>query len=150
MQGKGIEQIQAGDRAEMTRAFGDEDVALFAGLSGDRNPAHLDEGYAAATPFGSRIVHGMLVASLFSALLGTQLPGLGTIYTGQTLKFVRPVYLNDPVTASVTVRELKPEKNRVVFDCLAVNSGGEPVLVGEAVVMPPRGSGEMNGKEAGV
>ncbi|MCK7485107.1 MAG: MaoC family dehydratase [Bacillus subtilis] len=90
--------------------------------------------------FRSRIVHGFLVGSLFSAILGTTLPGLGTIYTGQTLKFTKPVYFNDTITASVSVKDIIVEKNRVVFDCVAVNQRGETVILGEATVMPPKQS----------
>ncbi|NLD52398.1 MAG: MaoC family dehydratase, partial [Clostridiales bacterium] len=104
----------------------------------DNNPAHLDEAYAQTTMFKTRIVHGMLVASLFSALLGTKLPGLGTIYTGQTLKFTKPVHFGEQLTASITVKEVLVEKNRVILDCLIVNPDGDPVVVGEATVMPPK------------
>ncbi len=138
MTGKTVQEIQVGDRAELTHAFTEADVASFAQVSGDKNPAHLDEAYAQTTMFKTRIVHGMLVASLFSALLGTQLPGLGTIYTGQTLKFTKPVHLGEQLTASITVKEVITEKNRVILDCLVVNPAGEPVVVGEATVMPPR------------
>ncbi len=138
MQGKTIQQMQVGDRAEVTRAFGAEDVALFAQVSGDHNLAHLDEAYAKGTMFKTRIVHGMLVSSLFSALLGTQLPGLGTIYTGQTLRFTKPVRLDVPITASVTVKEVLVEKNRVILNCQAVDPKGDTVVLGEATVMPPR------------
>ncbi len=132
-----ISRIRAGDQAKLERVFTTEDIDLFARVTGDRNPAHIQEEYAKTTMFGTRIVHGMLVASLFSALLGTELPGLGSIYTGQTLKFLRPVRPGDRITASVTVREVLHEKNRVVFDCVALNQDGEKVLVGEAVILPP-------------
>ncbi|NLW20549.1 MAG: MaoC family dehydratase, partial [Clostridiales bacterium] len=89
------------------------------------------------TIFKTRIAHGMLVSALFSALLGTRLPGLGTIYTGQTLQFRRPVYLDELITATITVKEVLLEKNRVLFDCQAVNEKGETVLLGEATVLPP-------------
>ena len=138
MIGKTVQEIQVGDRAELTRAFTEADVINFAKVSGDNNPAHLDEAYAQTTMFKTRIVHGMLVASLFSALLGTQLPGLGTIYTGQTLKFTKPVHFDEQLTASITVKEVLVEKNRVILDCLVANPAGEPVVVGEATVMPPK------------
>ncbi len=133
-----IEEMRIGDSASLTRRFTEADVAGFAAVSGDCNPAHMDEAYARTTMFKTRIVHGMLVGSLFSAILGTDLPGLGSIYTHQTLKFTKPVYLNDEITATVTVRELVLEKNRVIFDCLAVNQNGETVIVGEATIMPPK------------
>lgn len=138
MQGKTIHKMQVGDRAEVTRAFTEADVQAFAQVSGDHNPAHLDEAYAQGTMFKTRIVHGMLVSSLFSALLGTQLPGLGTIYTGQTLRFTKPVYFDVPITASITVKEVLTEKNRVIFNCQAVDPQGDTVVLGEATVMPPR------------
>ena len=140
MTGKTIQQLQVGDKAELRKTFVEEDVAEFARVSGDSNPAHMDENYAKTTQFKTRIVHGMLAGSLFSALLGTDLPGVGTIYTGQTLKFTRPVHFGDEITASVTVKELNTERNRAVFDCLAVNPQGEPVIIGEATVMPPKAS----------
>ena len=140
MTGKTIQQLQVGDKAELRKTFVEEDVAEFARVSGDSNPAHMDENYAKTTHFKTRIVHGMLAGSLFSALLGTDLPGVGTIYTGQTLKFTRPVHFGEEITASVTVKELNTERNRAVFECLAVNPQGDPVIVGEATVMPPKAS----------
>jgi 3-hydroxybutyryl-CoA dehydratase len=133
-----IDQLRVGDSSSITRAFSERDVQIFAAVTGDANPAHLDEEYARGTMFKTRIVHGMLVASLFSAILGTQMPGLGTIYTGQTLKFRRPVLLDEPITATLTVKEVLLEKNRVIFDCLAVNETGEAVIIGEATVLPPK------------
>ena len=140
MTGKTIQQLQVGDKAELRKTFIEEDVAEFARVSGDSNPAHMDENYAKTTQFKTRIVHGMLAGSLFSALLGTHLPGVGTIYRGQTLKFTRPVHFGEEITASVTVKELNTERNRAVFECLAVNPQGEPVIIGEATVMPPKAS----------
>ncbi len=133
-----IHQLNTGDSAFISRRFSEADVRAFAALTGDENPAHLDEAYASGTMFKTRIVHGMLVSSLFSALLGTRLPGLGTIYTGQTLQFRRPVYLNELITATITVKEILMEKNRVIFECKAVNEAGETVLLGEATVLPPQ------------
>ncbi|NLD34254.1 MAG: MaoC family dehydratase [Clostridiales bacterium] len=138
MQGKSIGELKVGDKVSVTRAFSEQDVAAFAQVSGDHNPAHMDEEYAKGTMFKTRIVHGMLVGSLFSALLGTELPGVGSIYTGQTLKFTKPVHFGEEITASVTVKEIIAEKNRVILDCLAVNPQGEPVILGEATIMPPR------------
>jgi acyl dehydratase len=137
-----IDQIKAGDQVAMRRAFSAQDVDAFARVTGDMNPAHLDEAYAAGTMFKTRIVHGMLVASLFSALLGTQLPGLGTIYTAQTLKFLRPVRLDEVVTAQLTVKEINHDRGRVVFDCQVTNDQGDLVVTGEATVLPPRKQAE--------
>ncbi|HAQ56335.1 MAG TPA: enoyl-CoA hydratase [Acholeplasmatales bacterium] len=138
MNRKTIEELKIGDQASLKKKFVEADIVGFAEVSGDRNPAHMDEAYAQTTIFKTRIVHGMLVGSLFSALLGTELPGLGSIYTNQTLKFTKPVYLNDEITATVTVRELIVEKNRVILDTTAVNQKGEVVILGEATIMPPR------------
>ena len=137
MQSHTIRQMKVGDSASLQRRFTEADVQAFASLTGDHNPAHLDEEYARGTIFKTRIAHGMLVSALFSALLGTRLPGLGTIYTGQTLQFRRPVYLDELITATITVKEVLLEKNRVLFDCQAVNEKGETVLLGEATVLPP-------------
>jgi len=134
-----LADLKIGDQARMTKAFSAEDVAGFARLTGDTNPVHLDETYAKTTVFGTRIVHGMLVGSLFGTLFGTVMPGLGTIYVFQSLKFIRPVHLGEPVTATVTLKEILWEKKRAVFDCTAVNASGETVLVGEAQLLPPEG-----------
>jgi 3-hydroxybutyryl-CoA dehydratase len=133
-----IASLHQGDTAQMTRQFTELDVVGFSRVTGDVNPAHLDETYAATTPFKTRIVHGMLVGSLFSAIFGTELPGLGTIYVNQTLKFTKPVYLNDVVTAKVTLKEFIPDRGRVIFDCVATNQNNEVVLIGEAILIPPK------------
>jgi 3-hydroxybutyryl-CoA dehydratase len=135
---KTIAELHIGDSATLTKTFLEADVFGFAKVSGDYNPAHVDVAYAKTTVFQAPIVHGFLVGSLFSAILGTQIPGLGTIYTGQTLKFTKPVYFDDTITASIQVKEIILEKNRVIFDCLAKNQRGETVLIGEATVMPPK------------
>ncbi len=133
-----VNELQVGQFAEVTKTFTEDDVNKFGEVSGDLNPAHLNEEYAKGTIFKSRIVHGMLVGSLFSAILGTQLPGLGSIYTYQSLKFTKPVYLNEKITAIVTVKEINIERNRVILDCVAKNEKDEVVIVGEATIMPPR------------
>lgn len=135
---KPFAQLKIGDSASIEKTFSMEDVLAFARISGDANPAHVDPEYAKTSMFGACVVHGFLVGSLFSAILGTKLPGLGTIYTGQTLKFTRPVYIGDTVKATVTVKELMVEKQRAVFDCVATNQDGTTVLLGEATVLPPR------------
>ncbi len=133
-----INDLHVGESCSISKSFSESDVMQFASISGDLNPAHVDEEYAKTTIFKTRIVHGMLVGSLFSAILGTKLPGLGSIYTFQSLKFVKPVYLNETITATVTVKELILEKNRVIFDCVAKNEKEEIVIVGEATIMPPK------------
>ncbi|HKM29840.1 MAG TPA: MaoC family dehydratase [Bacilli bacterium] len=133
-----IFDLHVGDSASLMKSFSESDVLNFALVSGDANPAHVNEEYAKTTMFKTRIVHGMLVGSLFSAIFGTKLPGLGSIYTFQSLKFVKPVYLDEIITATVTVKEVIMEKNRVIFDCAAKNNKGEVVIVGEATIMPPK------------
>lgn len=131
-----IDQVQVGMQASMTRQVTDADIQVFADLSGDYNPVHLDDEYAAASPFKQRIAHGMLSATFLSTLLGTKLPGEGSIYTSQTLKFVRPVYVDDTVTASVSVTKVNLEKKRVTLEtvCMVDN---KPVITGEAEIYIP-------------
>ena len=133
-----LTDLQLGDTASITKQFSEADVLGYAAVSGDANPVHISEEYAKSTPFKTRIVHGMLVGGLFSSIFGTIMPGIGTIYTHQSLKFTKPVYLNDSITAIVTVKDLISDKNRVVFDCVAKNQNDEIVIIGEAQLMPPR------------
>ena len=133
-----LEDLSIGDTASISKQFSESDVLGYAAVSGDENPVHLSEEYAKTSPFKTRIVHGMLVGGLFSSIFGTDMPGVGTIYTHQSLKFTKPVYLNDTITAVVTVKEKIMGKNRVIFDCIAKNQNGEIVIVGEAQLMPPR------------
>lgn len=139
-----IEQINIGDRADFSKTITETDVYTFAGINGDFNPAHINKEYAAKTIFKERIVHGMLVSSLFSTVLGTALPGQGTIYLGQELRFLKPVYMNDTVTVVCTVIEKKTEKNRIKLETIARNQRGETVVQGTATVMPP-GREEVRG-----
>ena len=133
-----INEIKIGDKAETRKKFNEADVLDFARISTDFNPAHVDKSYAEKTMFKKQIVHGMLVGSLFSSLFGVELPGLGSIYTKQSLKFTKPVYFGDEITATVIVKELILERNRVVFDCIAKNQDDEIVIIGEAEIMPPK------------
>ena len=137
--GRTIDQLAVGDSARLERTFSQDDIEAFARISGDDNPAHVDAAWADASIFGGRVVHGVLTAGLISAVLGTQLPGPGTIYMSQTLKWLAPVKPGEPLTATVTVREIVAEKKRVVLDTV-VTRGDDVVLTGEALVMPPRGS----------
>jgi 3-hydroxybutyryl-CoA dehydratase len=125
----------------MTATFGktitDADILMFAGISGDTNPVHLNEEFAAGTPFHGRIVHGMLTASLISTVLGTKLPGPGCIYVSQTMRFLAPVRSGDTVRAEVTLRTVDREKKRAIFDT-ACKVLGKNVLEGEAVLFVPR------------
>lgn len=130
------DELRVGDSASLTRELSKADIELFAILSGDVNPAHLDEAYARDTPFHKVIAHGMWGGTLISTVLGTKLPGPGTIYVGQQLRFVRPVNVGDIITVKVTVKE-KRDKNMVLLDCLCSNQLGKPVITGEAEVMAP-------------
>ena len=127
--------LRVGDAAEMQKTIGEEEVRAFAGLTGDRNPVHLDEEYAARTRFGRRIAHGMLGASLISAVLANELPGRGTVYLSQTLRFTAPVFLGDTVTARVVVKAVREDKPVVTLETVCTNQRGERVVEGEAVVL---------------
>jgi len=131
-----IEELEVGLMRARSRVFGPEEIALFAEVSTDKNPVHLDETYASETIFSRCIAHGMLTASLISAVIGEQLPGYGTVYLGQTLKFLAPVFPGDEVTAEVTVAEINHAKRRVTLECLC-RVGEKAVVKGEAVVLAP-------------
>lgn len=135
--------LSVGDAAEMTRTVTDADVRAFADLTGDHNPVHLDEEYAAATRFGRRIAHGMLGASLISAVLANELPGRGTVYLSQTLRFTAPVFLGDTVTARVVVKALREDKPVVTLETFCTNQRGERVVEGEAVVLAPKAGADV-------
>jgi acyl dehydratase len=130
-------RLAVGDKASVTRSFSPADVAAFAEITGDRNPVHLDQAYAAQTQFQNRIVHGILTAGLISAILGTELPGPGCIYLGQNLKFIGPVFIGSPVTAHVEVIKIRDDKPIVTLHTSCVNEAGELVVDGEAVVRVP-------------
>lgn len=133
-----IQEMKIGDHASVTKTVSETDVYLFAGITGDLNPAHTNEVAASKTMFKTRIAHGMLSAGFISAVLGMYLPGPGTIYMGQELKFTKPVHIGDTVTATATVEEIILEKNRVILDTTVVNQDGEIVIKGKATVMPPK------------
>lgn len=133
-----IQEMKIGDHASVTKTVSETDVYLFAGITGDLNPAHTNEIAASKTMFKTRIAHGMLGAGFISAVLGMYLPGPGTIYMGQELKFTKPVHIGDTVTATATVEEIILEKNRVILDTTVVNQDGEIVIQGKATVMPPK------------
>jgi acyl dehydratase len=122
----------AGEKAELTRTFTQQDVEAFAALSGDVNPVHLDEAYAAGTRFRGRIIHGMLVSSLISAVLGTQLPGPGAIYLSQQLSFRAPARVGLPLTARVTVTEWDGTRGRLLLSTEVVDNAGTQLIAGEA------------------
>ena len=133
-----FDEIQVGDTATLSRQVTQQDVELFAIVSGDINPALLDPGYAKTDMFHRVVAHGMFGAGLISALLGTKLPGAGTIYLSQDLQFLYPVTIGDTITASVTVLEKLPEKADVRLDCRCVNQDGTVVISGKALVRAPR------------
>jgi len=136
--GKTMAELAVGQSAEMAKTIGESDVYLFAGITGDFNPAHVNEQYAQDTFFKTRIAHGMLAAGLVSAVAAGQLPGPGTIYISQELKFLAPVRIGDTITARVEVTLLEPERNRVTLRTTAANQDGVMVLDGQGVVSPPK------------
>lgn len=138
MIGKTFDQLAVGDAAEFSKTISEADVYLYAGVSGDLNPAHINEAYAKGTFFKNRIAHGMLTASFISAVIGMQLPGPGTIYMGQNLNFLAPVRIGDTVTARVQVAEKIDEKKRVRLTTTCTNQDGTLLIAGEALVSPPR------------
>lgn len=130
--------MKIGDSASMTKTVTEGEVYLYAGISGDQNPAHVNEVEASQGMFKSRIAHGMFTAGYVSAVLGMKLPGPGTIYLGQELKFKKPVRFQDTITATCTVSEILEEKNIVKLTTVCTNQNGEVVLDGVATVMPPK------------
>jgi acyl dehydratase len=130
-------KFKVGDSAEITRTIEQADVEAFAEVTGDHNPVHVDEAFAQQTRFGRRIAHGMLTASLISSVLANKLPGEGSVYLGQTLQFVAPVFPGDEVTARVTVKAVREDKPVVKLETICVNQRGETVIRGEATVLLP-------------
>jgi acyl dehydratase len=145
MVGTTIEELSVDDRAELVRRLDDRAITAFIDATGDENPLHGDGAFAAATTFRTPIAPGLLTAGLISAVIGTRLPGPGTVYLSQTLKFVRPVRPGDTITARVRVLEILPERNRVRLATVCANQHGEEVLLGEAWVLPPRAATDAAG-----
>jgi 3-hydroxybutyryl-CoA dehydratase len=137
LQGLYFEDLSVGQSAELTRTASEAVVEAFAELTGDHNPVHLDETYAAKTNFGGRVAHGMLGAAYISAVLGTRLPGPGAVYLTQSLRFRRPVRVGDEVTARVTVKELDGRRAYVTLKTVCTVDG-KTVVDGEALVIAPR------------
>lgn len=135
---KTIDTIQVGDFATFAKTISESDVYMYAGISGDFNPAHINAVEAEKGMFQERIAHGMLTASFISTVLGTSLPGPGTIYLSQELSFKRPVKFGDTIEAKVEVIEKIEEKNRLVLRTTCTNQHGEIVIDGKAMVMPPK------------
>lgn len=140
LRNRAFNEISPGDTASLTRVVGRDDIDLFAMVSGDVNPAHLDAAFASTDMFGHIVAHGMWTGALISAVLGTKLPGPGTVYLGQELKFLKPASIGDTILASVTVKELRPAKRIVVLDTTCTNQKGEQVLSGTATVIAPERS----------
>ena len=131
------QRLQVGQRVSVTKSFSEEEVFQFAQLSQDKNPLHLDKNFGRASIFGRRVVHGILVASLFSELIGMELPGPGSIYLGQNLIFKAPVAIGEPVTATVEITKIREDKPIVTLRTVCLNSVGTTVIEGEAVVKYP-------------
>ena len=137
LENRTFDELVVGDTASLSHLVAQRDIDLFAAATGDVNPAHVDPAYAATDMFHHIIIHGMWGAGLISAVLGTRLPGPGTVYLGQNLRFVRPVSIGDTMTATLTVKEKKPAKGDVTLDCVCTNQRGEPVITGQAFVRAP-------------
>ena len=137
MSGHYLEDLEIGQTAELKRTVAEADLQAFAEVTGDTNPVHLDEAYAASTQFKGRIAHGMLSAGYISAVMGTVLPGPGAVYVSQTLRFRRPVRIGDEVTAQVKITDIDAARGRVTLTT-ACAVGGKTVVDGEAVAVVPR------------
>ncbi len=138
MNGKTIHDISVGDTARFTKTITQADVTLFAGITGDFNPLHVDHAYAAASRFGQPVVHGALLVGLVSTVVGMQLPGPGALYVSQSLAFKKPVFIGDTITAEAEVVEKIEEKNRVRFATRCLDQDGEVVASGESVLLPKK------------
>ncbi|WP_223466037.1 MaoC family dehydratase [Pseudomonas sp. GL-RE-26] len=131
-----ITEIEIGMKASYSQTITDSDIKAFAGLSGDHNPVHVDSEYAAKSRFGKRIAHGLMSAGFFSAIFGTRIPGPGCVYVSQNLNFLRPVYIDDTVTAEVEVTKVDQEKRRISFDTIC-RVKGKKVITGSAEIFIP-------------
>jgi 3-hydroxybutyryl-CoA dehydratase len=132
---KKFETINVGDNASFTKTITETDIYLYCGISGDFNPLHVDELYAHKALFKGRVAHGLLVAGLLSNVLGMKLPGPGTIYISQNLKFFKPAYINDTITAKVEVLDKIPSKHHIILRTYCVNQSSEYIMDGEAKVL---------------
>jgi len=136
--GKSIDQLEIGDSAQLSKTITEADIKDFAKVTGDFNPIHLDQSYAEKTIFKGRVAHGVFSVGLISTVLGNILPGHGTIYLSQEVKFLAPVRIGDTITAKVEVIELVPEKNRAKFKTTCINQEDRIVVDGTAWAMPPK------------
>ena len=137
-QGKSIQELEIGQRASFSKTITESDVVQYAGITGDFNPVHVNEEYAKNTMFNGRIAHGMLTLGFISSVLGTKLPGPGSIYVSQDIKFKAPVTINDTVTAICEVVEKDVDKNRVKIQTRCTNQKDQTLVDGHAVLMPPK------------
>lgn len=138
MIGKTIDQLNPGDKADFTKTISESDIYLYAGLTGDLNPAHINEEYAKQTFFKTRIAHGLFISGLISTVIGMKLPGPGSIYRDQQVSFLAPVCIGDTITARVEVKEMDMEKNKITLKTQCFNQEGTMVIDGSAVIHPPR------------
>ncbi|KAA3628552.1 MAG: enoyl-CoA hydratase [Proteobacteria bacterium] len=136
--GKTVEELSIGEKSVFEKTISESDVYLFAGITGDMNPAHINEVYAAKTAFKGRIAHGMLVTGFISTVLAMQLPGPGAIYISQQVKFLAPVHIGDTVRAEVEVIDINAEKNRVTLRTCCYNQDDVQLIEGEALVSPAK------------
>jgi 3-hydroxybutyryl-CoA dehydratase len=138
MSGLTIDQLAIGDTDRFTKTISESDIYTFAGVSGDLNPAHIDKEFAKTTVFKKRIAHGFLIGGLISTVIGTRLPGPGSIYREQTMNFLAPVYIGDTITAQVEITELDTTKNKISLRTWCTNQDGKTVIEGGAVIHPPK------------
>lgn len=138
MTGKTIVEMSIGDSAEFSKTLSEADIYLFAGLSGDLNPFHVNEEYAKNTFFKGRIAHGILLAGFISTVVGCYLPGPGSIYVSQELRFLAPARIGDTITARAEIQEMDAERNRVILHTTCTTQDGTVVVDGKAVVSPPK------------
>jgi len=136
LQGKTCKEMQIGDKAEFSKSITEADLVMFAGITGDMNPVHVNSEFAKMTAFGKRIVHGILSIGLISNVLGTQLPGPGVLYLNQTCKFLKPVFIGDTITAMVEVTAKDESLNKVRLRTYCFNQNNQLVVDGEAMMMP--------------
>lgn len=135
--GKSINEIKIGDKAYFAKTISESDIIQYAGITGDVNPIIVDEEFAKKTPFKKRLVHGMLIASFFSNIVGTKLPGPGTTHISYKVKFIKPAYIGDTIQTKVEVLEINKEKNTILLDVECMNQNGILIMKGNGVVFPP-------------
>lgn len=140
--GKSIDEIEIGESASFSKTISESDIYLFAGITGDFNPMHVNEEFAKDTPFKGRVAHGGIAMCLIAPVLGMKLPGMGTIALSSFCRFRAPVFPGDTVTATATVAEIDRVNNKVKMDCLWTKQGGVVVADGESTVMPPAKEGD--------